>query len=75
VSFSNAGITAGGLANATFISGKFAGQTVGQVLALAEAALGGAPLPPGISYSDLSNACALVNENYDAGRNLGNLNP
>ena len=75
VSFSNAGVTAGGLANATFKSGKFAGQTVGQVLALAEAALGGAPLPPGISYSDLSNACALVNENYDEGRNLGNLNP
>lgn len=75
VSFSNAGVTAGGLANATFVSGKFAGQSVGQVLALAEAALGGAPLPPGISYADLSNACALVNENYDEGRNLGNLNP
>lgn len=54
-------------------SGKFAGKTVGYVLALAESVLGGAPLPLGINYSDLSEACALVNENYDNGTNKGHL--
>jgi hypothetical protein len=75
VSFSNAGVTRAGLANTKFVSGKFAGKTVGYVLALAEQVIGGAAPPAGISYSDLSNALTTVNENYDAGANLGNLTP
>ncbi|MDQ2824759.1 MAG: hypothetical protein M3R29_04865, partial [Verrucomicrobiota bacterium] len=75
VDFSNAGFTPPGLINAKFKYGKFAGKTVGYVLSLAESVLGGAPLPTGISYTDLSDACTLVNENYDYGRNGGKLNP
>jgi serine-aspartate repeat-containing protein C/D/E len=75
VDFSTMGITAQGLSNARFKTGKFTGATVGQVLALCEAVLGGAPLPQGVSYSDLSDACALVNENYDGGGNCGKLTP
>ncbi len=75
VDFSDAEITASGLASATFTTGKFAGKTVGYVLALAESVLGGAALPSGCSYSDLSDACTLVNENYDEGGNAGHLLP
>jgi hypothetical protein len=75
VDFSNAGKTAAGLANAKFKYGKFAGKTVGYVLTLANQCLGGAALPSGISYSDLSDACATVNENYDGGINGGKLTP
>jgi hypothetical protein len=75
VDFSNAGVTPAGLINATFKTDEFAGKTVGYVLALAESALSGALLPAGISYSDLSDACAQVNENYDAGLNNGHMIP
>jgi hypothetical protein len=75
VDFSNAGFTPVGLTNAKFKSGKFAGKTVGYVLSLAESVLGGAPLPTGVSYIDLSDACALVNSNYDGGSNGGKLTP
>ena len=75
VDFSNAGVTPSGLANARLLSGKAAGLTVGQVLSLAEAFLGGAPLPTGISCSDVNDVCASINENYDGGTNLGRLSP
>jgi hypothetical protein len=55
--------------------GKFAGQTVGQVLSLAESVLGGASLPRGLSYCDVSDACAQINENYDNGADCGRLCP
>ena len=75
VDFSDAGITGSGLANARFRFGKFAGMTVGQVLGISEAVLGGASLPLGVSYNDLSDACTVVNENFDGGANRGNLIP
>ena len=75
VDFSKAGVTPAGLVNAKFVSGKFAGKTVGYVLTLAEQVIGGAALPSGISYANISDALTIVNENYDAGINLGNLIP
>ena len=67
VGFSNKGITPAGLANLKAVSGPLAGQTVTQVLALANSVLGGAALPSGISTSDLNNAVNAINNNFDSG--------
>jgi hypothetical protein len=67
VGFSNKGITPAGLANLKVVSGPLAGQTVTQVLALANSVLGGAALPSGISTSDLNNAVNAINNNFDSG--------
>lgn len=67
VDFSNAGVTAPGLASYKLTSGKFAGKTVGQVLALAEQVLGGdkSALPCGMSVSDLNATVTYINELFD----------
>ncbi|MCW3052239.1 MAG: Ig family protein, partial [Chthonomonadales bacterium] len=69
VSFSNAGITRNGLSSLTVVSGPLAGKTVAQVLALADAVLGGntAALPSGLTVSGLNDIVTNINQNYDNG--------
>jgi len=69
VSFSNAGITRNGLSSLTVVSGPLAGKTVAQVLALADAVLGGntAALPSGLTVSGLNDIVTAINQNYDNG--------
>jgi hypothetical protein len=67
VDFSNKGITAAGLANLHVVSGPLAGQTVAQVLALANSVLGGGALPSGMTISDLNNVIDAINGNFDNG--------
>lgn len=66
VSFSNAGVTRSGLGGLRVTSGKLAGWTVFQVLALANAVLGGNndALPGGVSLNDLNTVVDLINNNY-----------
>jgi hypothetical protein len=67
VDFSNKGLTPTGLANLHVVSGSLAGQTVAQVLALANSVLGGAAPPAGITISDLNNVVDSINGNFDGG--------
>jgi len=67
VDFSNAGVTKAGLGALKVVSGKLAGQTVTQVLALANSVLGGGALPTGVSISDLNSVLDSMNQNYDGG--------
>jgi hypothetical protein len=70
VDFSAKGYTKVGLGNLKVAPGnKLAGQTVNQVLALANKVLGGttSALPVGVSISDLSGVCDSINRNYDNG--------
>lgn len=70
VNFSNAGVITPGLASLKVASGHpLAGQTVSQVLAIANRVLGGdlSVLPPGMSISALNDAMARINENFDNG--------
>ena len=78
VDFSNAGYKKAGLAALKVQTGKLAGLTVSQVLAMANAVLGGntGALPVGVSISDLNNVVDLINNNYDNGTtNNGYLAP
>jgi len=78
VSFSSAGITKSGLGAMRLTSGKLAGSTVGDVLALANSVLGGnvGALPAGVTLSDLNNVVDLINNNFDGGTtNNGYLTP
>jgi hypothetical protein len=67
VDFSAAGITRMGLGTLTVVSGELAGATVNEVLALANAVLGGAPLPVGVTLADLNDTVTRINENFDGG--------
>jgi hypothetical protein len=67
VDFSTAGVTRTGLANLKLTSGKLMGQTVSNVLALANAVLGGATPPTGISISDIVSILDSINNNFDNG--------
>jgi hypothetical protein len=67
VDFSAAGLTRQGLGTLTIVSGELAGKTVNQVLAIANAALGGGSLPSGLTYSELNDIVSKVNENFDGG--------
>jgi hypothetical protein len=68
VSFSTAGVTKAGLDKLKVVSGKLAGYTVAQVLALANGVLGGTTsLPAGVSLSDLNGVLDSINSNYDGG--------
>lgn len=68
VSFSAAGVTAPGLGSLKVAAGyPLAGQTVSQVLALAEQALGGGALPSGVTFSALNDVMTRINENFDNG--------
>lgn len=75
VAFSNAGITQTGLGAKTLVSGPLAGQTVNQVLALANSVISGGALPSGLTLSGLNDILDKINNNYDNGtQNLGYLN-
>lgn len=69
-------INQGSLGNMKVVSGKLAGYTVTQVLALCNKVLGGttSALPSGVSISDLTSICDSINGNFDNGTvNLGYL--
>lgn len=67
VDFSNAGITAPGLAQVKVSSGRLAGRSVSQVLAIAEQVLGGntSALPAGMTISQLNDLVDWLNNRYD----------
>jgi uncharacterized repeat protein (TIGR01451 family) len=67
VNFSNAGITKPGLGGLIVKSGPFAGDSVSQVLTIANTAIGGGGLPSGISFSDLTTVLDNINSNFDGG--------
>ena len=67
VDFSTVGITKFGLGNQIVGSGKLAGYTVAQVLALANAVMGGGALPTGVTISDINGVADSINQNYDNG--------
>jgi hypothetical protein len=69
VDFSHAGITQGGLAALHLTSGALAGQTVTQVLGLANTVIGGgtSALPSGLSVSGLNSIIDSINNNFDNG--------
>src|SRR5262249_30679136 len=48
-----------------FTSGPFTGKTVSQILVLANSYLGGTGLPPGVSYSTISDALDTINNLFD----------
>ena len=65
--FSNGGVTRVGLGALKVKSGKLAGYTVSQVLALANAILGGGAAPAGVSISDINGVVDAINDNFDDG--------
>jgi VCBS repeat-containing protein len=67
VNFSDAGVKRGGLRNQVVASGELAGQTVGQVLALANSVIAGGALPAGLTISELNSIVDAINNNYDNG--------
>jgi len=67
VDFSVKGITKTGLSTMKVASGPLAGQTVQQVLALANAVLGGGALPSGMTVSQLNDIVDKINNNFDGG--------
>ena len=71
VDFSNRGITATGLAGLHLTSGPLAGDTVAQVLAAANQALGGGALPAGMTISDLNDVVNNINQSWDNGSPTG----
>ena len=71
VDYSSAGITRPGLAQLRVAPGKaLAGYTVAEVLAIAEAVLGGDPgaLPAGLTERRLAKGLARINGNFRGGR-------
>jgi hypothetical protein len=68
VDFSAALKTRAGLGALVLTKGALKGQTVAQVLTLANSALGGGALPAGMSISDLSDIVSKINDNYDRGK-------
>ena len=68
VDFSAAMKTRSGLGALVLTKGALKGQTVAQVLTLANSALGGGALPAGMSISDLSDIVSKINDNYDRGK-------
>ena len=51
------------------------GKSVGEVIALADAAMSSGTPPSGLSFADLNDALATFNENYDECENEGCLAP
>ncbi len=71
VDFSNSGKTRTGLATMLVSKGplKPLNLTVAQVLAMANAVLGGSAVPPaGLSLSDFSETIEKINQNFDSGK-------
>jgi hypothetical protein len=71
VDFSGKGITASGLGGLHLTSGPLAGQTVAQVLAEANQAIGGGALPSGMSISNLNDVVDKINNAFDNGVSNG----
>ena len=67
VDFSKKGYLRAGLANLIVVSGDLEGDTVQEVLDLANSVLGGGSLPYGLSISELNSIVTKINENYDGG--------
>src|SRR6266850_104336 len=67
VDFSNLGITRWGLGTLRVASGPLAGQTVSQVLALANRVLGGDPVPAGLTLQQINEVVFRINLDYLAG--------
>jgi uncharacterized repeat protein (TIGR01451 family) len=67
VDFSVKGLTKTGLSSMKLASGPLAGQTVQQVLALANSVLGGGALPSGMTISQLNDIVDKINNNFDGG--------
>ena len=65
VDFSAKGIFHTGLGALVLTSGPLAGKTVNQVLALANAVLGGAAPPAGLTLSQLNDVVTGINEMFD----------
>jgi hypothetical protein len=60
-------MTRSGLGALKVKTGKLAGYTVTQVLALGNSVLGGGALPAGVSLSDLNGVLNSINNNFDSG--------
>lgn len=76
VDFSAAGKTRTGLGGLFVVSGKLAGRTVNEVLAMANAVIGGnlSALPVGVSLTDLNGIVDSINNNFvDGAANNGYL--
>jgi hypothetical protein len=73
VDFSNKGILKSGLGSLILASGPLAGDSVSQVLSIANTAVGGGGLPSGLSYSDLTTVVSNINGDFDSGANNGYL--
>jgi hypothetical protein len=72
VDFSAAGVFQTGFGGLHLQSSPLAGWTVSQVLAAANLALGGGPLPAGItSISQLNDIVDQLNQSFDSGQNTG----
>jgi protocatechuate 3,4-dioxygenase beta subunit len=67
IDFSAAGITRSGLGSLRIQSGAFAGLTVTQFSAIANAVLGGGSLPSGKTIADINATATAINENFDNG--------
>lgn len=69
VDYSAAGKSKAGLGELVMLSGPFAGSTVNQILAVANAVIGGqsSALPSGMSISTLSGILESLNMNYHEG--------
>ena len=57
------------------VARKLIGVSVGDVIAMADEAMSSGSPPSGLSFSDLSDALATFNENYDECRDEGCLAP
>jgi hypothetical protein len=75
VDFSKSGVTRTGLENLYVTVGKFKNKQVKQVLATANAVLGGGALPANTTYDDVEDTAELINKNFEGGRNRGFLSP
>jgi hypothetical protein len=68
VRFSALALTRSGLGSLKLASGKLAGMTVDQVLAIANSVLGGNALPPALkTFDDLEDIVERINKNFQAG--------
>jgi len=67
VRFSAFSLTRAGLGQMHVVTGKLAGKTVNEVLALANAVLGGGALPTGLTYDNIEDVVERINKNFQAG--------
>ncbi|MEN6548816.1 MAG: SdrD B-like domain-containing protein [Armatimonadia bacterium] len=75
VDYSDAGLLPAGLAGLKITQGTFEGWTVGDLLNFAEEVLGGDSDDMTYTFSELSDACTAINENYCDGADKGYLEP